>query len=92
MAPVTRNILGSSLFKDGSEYDVPFCDCFGCRHFSDKLKKATKFGLSVFTGWYKIALLPNLQQNRKNALDTSPKHGHIKRKKKALIKSFIYKK
>jgi len=42
--------------------------------FSDKLKKATTFGLSAFTGWYKIALLPNLQQNRKNALDTSPKH------------------
>lgn len=60
-------------------------------HFSDKLKKATTFGLSVFTGWYKIALLPNLQQNRKNALDTSPKHCHIKSKKKALIKSFIYK-
>ena len=32
-------------------------------------KKATNFGLSVFTGRYKIIFMLNLQQNRKKALE-----------------------
>ena len=32
-------------------------------------KKATNFGLLVFTSGYKIIFILNLQQNRKNALD-----------------------
>ena len=32
-------------------------------------KKATNFGLSVFTGRYKIIFVLNLPQNCKNALD-----------------------
>ena len=35
-------------------------------------KKATNFGLSVFTGRYKIIFVPNLPQNCKNALDKIP--------------------
>ena len=37
-----------------------------------KTKKATNFGLSVFTGWYKTIFMLNLQQTRKNALDKIP--------------------
>ena len=36
-------------------------------------KKLTTFGLSVFTGGWKIISIPNLQQNRKNAPDNIPK-------------------
>ena len=35
-------------------------------------KKATNFGLSVFTGRYKIIFVLNLPQNCKNALDKIP--------------------
>ena len=35
-------------------------------------KKATNFGLSVFTGRYKIIFVLNLSQNCKNALDKIP--------------------
>ena len=36
-------------------------------------KKATKFGLSVFTGRYKIIFMMNLRQNRKMHLTKSAK-------------------
>ena len=52
-----------------------------------KLNKATtRLAYQCLLVGTKLAFLPNLQQNRKNALDTPPKHCHIKGKKKALTK------
>ena len=36
------------------------------------IKKATNFGLLVFTSRQKIIFMPYLQQNRKNAFDKMP--------------------
>ena len=56
------NILGYLLFCDRSQNGVTFRDSFGRRLLSDnheavvltKNKKATKFGLSAFTGGRKF--------------------------------------
>ena len=53
LAPVAQIILGYLLFLVGSQNGASFCDSLRRRNFSDKwgncCKKATKFGLSVFT-------------------------------------------
>ena len=77
LTPVTRNILGYSLFCDHSQDDVSFRDIFERRNLSNKCeafvqtntKKATNFGLLLFTGMYKTVFVLNLQQNGKNVLD-----------------------
>ena len=59
LAPVSRNILGYSLFCNCSQYGVSFNfqDVFEKRKLSEKwssstknTKKATNFSLSVFAG------------------------------------------
>ena len=71
LVPVTRNIKIASTFKTFSEDETW---AINEAVVQTNTTKGTTFGLSVFTGRWKIIFMRNLQRNRKNALYNAPRN------------------
>ena len=72
LVPVTRNIkMLAATFKTFSEDETW---AINEAVVQTNTTKATTFGLSVFTGRWKIIFMLNLQRNRKNSLYNAPRN------------------